>query len=74
MKVIKYYALPLYMLIMGPQTSESTISKGFGTCISASLPNFVTYCLPSVHASQTNVDVGREGLLRFMPLTMLWNA
>jgi hypothetical protein len=60
--------------LLGPHILEWTISKDFVTCLSSSLPNFVVYFFPSVHASQINVEVGREKLPRFMPLTMLWSA
>ena len=53
---------------------KCTISKGFVTYLSASLPSFAAYCLPSVHALQTNLKVEWEVLPRFMPLTILWSA
>src|ERR1700738_1310168 len=56
---------------MGPQTPECTISKGFVATFSSLLAHFAAYCLPSVHASQTNEVVGGEVLTRFMPFTML---
>ena len=50
------------------------ISKEFVACVFALLLNFSVYFLPSVHALQTNDEVGQEDLPRFMPLTMLWSA
>lgn len=70
-KITKYLALPTDVFLMGPQTPKYTISNGFVVSMSASLPNFASYCLSFVHASQTNVEVGQEVLHRFMSLAML---
>ena len=61
-------------LLHEPQTPQCTISKGFVVCLFAPLSNFATYCLPFVHASQNNIEVGQEILPRFMSFNMLWSA
>lgn len=55
-------------------TLECTISKGLVVCLSALLPHFTAYSLSSVHASQTNVEVGLDVLLKFKSLTMSWSV
>ena len=47
------------MFLMGPQTPECTISKGFVACLSVLLPSFTAYCLPSVYALQNKYRGGR---------------
>ena len=44
------------------QTRECTISNGFVTTDFASLPNIAAYCLPSMHASQTNIEMEQDAL------------
>ena len=56
--------------LIGPHALECTISKNLVVCLSALLPHFTAYSLSYVHASQTNVEVGLDVLLKFKSLTM----
>ena len=62
MKVTKYLALPIDVLLMGPYTLECTISKGLVVCLPLLFQKTTLYFLPLMHTSQNNEDVGQENL------------
>ena len=69
MKVTKYLAPPMEVVLMGSHTSECTISKGFVARVPLSFGNSALCCLPYTHPSQNGMD--DSSLPRVMPLTML---
>lgn len=72
MKVTKYLAPPMDMVFMGPHTLECIISKGLVARMPSLFRNVALCYFLSMHASQTNKNVGQEILPRFMPLTMFY--
>lgn len=70
-EVTKYLVSSMDMVLMVPHTSECTISKDLVNHVPLLLRNDALYCLPSMHVSQTNKNVGRGILPIFIPLIML---
>ena len=69
-KVYVMNQLPIDVVLMGPRTSKCIISKG--VVVSLPLPCETPPYVVTLNAhSQTNKDVGRRILPRFMSLAML---
>lgn len=73
MKVTKYLAPPMDVVIIGPYTSEYTIFKSFVVHPLLSFGNAIIYYLLSMHISQNNEDVEQEFFSKFKLLSMFWS-
>ena len=74
MEVIQYLALPTDVVLMGHTCMNVWFPKACSLALpSPSFGNATLCCLSSIHASQTNDDVGQGRLSKFMPLTIFWS-
>lgn len=74
MEVIQYLALPTDVVLMGHTCMNVWFPKACSLAPpSPSFGNATLCCLSSIHASQSNDDVGQGWLSKFMPLTIFWS-